>query len=212
MRVAASTMAASAARLVMPRGKAQLELARGGRRRRRTRGVGAGCGRARAQGVGPIPDRRARRRAGRGRGHGLVLDGGELVTQLGQALLKLVRALVEFGQALWWSCRCGRAATHSGRDLRVSRPKPRRRHRPSRPRLPGHRRSRQPSCAGGGQIDRDPRYDQKPPFRNHCLRPSLGANSSGYGSIELMYRTKERCLTKSRLHSSGVPMSRSLYA
>lgn len=36
----------------------------------------------------------------RSRGHGLALDGHKLVTQLGHALLELVVALVEFGQAV----------------------------------------------------------------------------------------------------------------
>jgi hypothetical protein len=41
---------------------------------------------------------------------GLALDGGELVTQLGHALLELMAALVEFGEALGGHLAAGFAA------------------------------------------------------------------------------------------------------
>jgi hypothetical protein len=46
-----------------------------------------------------------------GRGHGHALDGGEFVTQLGHALLELVVAFIELGQALCIHVAAGFVAT-----------------------------------------------------------------------------------------------------
>jgi hypothetical protein len=69
-----------------------------------------------------VPDRIEERDSAldRCRGHSLTLDGGEFITQLCHALLKLVVALVELGQPLG-----GHVAPAGGRKLRC-RLRPRR--------------------------------------------------------------------------------------
>jgi hypothetical protein len=60
-----------------------------------------------------VPDRIEERHGAldRGSGHDLALDGGEFVTQFGHALLELVVALVELGEALGGHVAAGFAAT-----------------------------------------------------------------------------------------------------